>query len=1061
LPRRLLSLLTTLIFLANLPVSAQLAPPGDKPIRVARYPSISPDASRIAFTYQGNLWTAPANGGDASRLTVFTAYDSSAIWSPDGKTIAFDSNRSGTTQVYLMPASGGVPRQMTFHSNGANVGDWSPDGKTLLFTASRDGRATNIYTLDIATGRSRKIVNDETSTIEPRYSPDGKWIVFMRGSTDIYRKGYRGSGNWDVWAVRAEGGKLYRLTTWQGNDTWPMFGADGKTIYYVSDRGDKQYTLWRQSFNPSDPKPAGPAELIRNPPDAIWNPFISQDRKWIVFECDFHLCLVSTANNEAKPLSLYCRTDGKTDAIERAVITGGVGEYDLSPDGKRVAFSARGEIFTVNTEKGGDARRLTETPTRESDMDWSPDNKQIAFISNRDGSPNLYSMDVATRQVKRLTNHAERDFNPRWSPDGKMIVYQRQGGPSGSISLHVIAADGSVPEKTLVPGPAVSDPQWSPDSKWIAYVNEDSYLVDDIWVIPAAGGEPKNITQYPGSNIAPRWFPNGEKLAFLSDRTRNREREKYFEVGRFALYTLNLVPDKDKPNETEQEEEGIKEEPKKDDKKPVEVKIDFKEIELRARQLTGFDEGIGDCSMSPDGKTFIIGVRSLGQYDIWSVSSDGGSLTRLTTGLNSFSSIQWSPDSNRFYYLSGGGIRFLNRVGGGGGSVSFTARMEIDRLTENRVAFDEAWKYIRDGFYDPKFHGKDWKAIGDRYRLLVDFCTTKEDFRFLVNMMFGELNASHLGIGGGGNIAVRSAPGTAYLGVWYDESYAGPGVKITEVMPNSPADREESRLKPGEYILAVDGKEVTFGESFYETLNDKVGKRIALLVNDKPTKEGARTIRLRASGAGEWGNLSYERWVRQRREMTNRLSGGKVAYLHVQGMDDGSRFRFERELFSLTQGKEAVVLDVRFNGGGNTHDALLRILSRNRPYFTMKPRNGPGFMQPERAFVQPVTMLINERSFSDAEIFPNGFRALGLGKLVGVPTNGYVIFTSGAGLIDGSFIRMPFAGCYTLEGINLENYGVPPDIRVENSPEDYTAGRDPQLERAIEEALKEAKAKKR
>lgn len=1029
---------------------AQLAPPPDQPIRCAHHPALSPDGAQLCFSYQGNLWLAPAKGGDATRLTVSNSYDSAPRFSPDGKTIAFNSDRDGANQIYTLPARGGTPKQWTFHSSGATVSDWSPDGKSLLFTAARDARSTNIYRLDLATGRSKRIVSDENSTTQPRFSPDGRWIVYMRGATDVFRKGYRGSGNYDLWAIPAEGGKARRLTHWQGNDLYPLLSPDGRTLYYVSDRGDNAFTLHTQPFDPENPRPAHPTVLIRNTRDAIWRPALSGNGKLLAYEYDNFLCVAPTRGGVAEPVFLYCRTDSKTDPIERATLTGGATGYDLTADGKKAVFAVRGELFSVSTEKGGEARRLTDTPTRESEAVWSPDGKRLAFLSTRDGSANLYVMEVAAKTVRRLTTTTGADSNPRWSPDGKRIAFLRQGGPEHG--LYVVPSEGGT-EKRLVPGPWVDDPQWSPDSKWIACVRQDTYLSEDIWILPASGGTPRNITRYPGSNDTPRWFPDGTKLAFRSDRTRNREREKYFETGRYALYTVALEREKDKPSEVEAEEEGQKEEPKKDPKKPVEVSIDFVEIEDRAKQVTAFDEGIGEFAIAPDGRSFVFGTRSLGQFDLWSVSADGGSLNRLTTGLNSFNNLKWASDGSRVYYLSGGTIRFTNRAGGGG-TVSFVAKMSIDRLIEQRVAFNEAWKILNEVFYDPSFHGKNWQQIGDKYRPLVDWCTTRQDFHFLMEQMFGELNASHLGISGGGG--GRPSLPTAYLGVWYDDKYEGPGVKISAVMPQGPADREESRLKPGEFILAVDGKDVTWTEEFYRSLNDKVGKRIALLVNDKPAKEGARTVRLRSIGAGEWNRLMYEHWVRQRREMVDKLSGGKVAYLHVRGMDDTSRFRFERELFSLTQEKKALVLDVRFNGGGNTHDGLLRILSRNKPYFIMKPRNGMPFLQPERAWTKPTVLLINERSFSDAEIFPNGFRALGLGKLVGVPTNGYVIFTSGQGLIDGSVIRTPYNGCYTLDGKNLENYGVPPDIRVENTPEDFTAGRDPQLERAVEEALKES-----
>lgn len=425
-------------------------------------------------------------------------------------------------------------------------------------------------------------------------------------------------------------------------------------------------------------------------------------------------------------------------------------------------------------------------------------------------------------------------------------------------------------------------------------------------------------------------------------------------------------------------------------------------------------------------------------------------MNRLAVGVGaSTNPIIWAA-GNRIYFINGDTVQYVPSGGGGPNALGFTARMDIDLAEDRRVAFNEAWKELNDRFYDPKFHGRDWKSIGEKYRPLVEWCCTKEEFRALLDEMFGELNASHLGVY---REPRTSAQDTAYLGVLYDDSYDGPGVKISKVMPKGPADHDESRLKKDEYILEVDGKPATLTESFYSALNAKIGKRIRLLVNDKPSATGARSVYVRGIGAASWRNLVYEDWVRGKREMTDKLSGGKAAYIHVIDMMDPARFRFERELFSLTEGKDALVLDVRFNTGGNTHDALLRILERTRPYFRMRFRGGREFNQPERAWTKPTVLLVNERSVSDAEIFPNGFRELGLGKIVGEKTNGYVIFTNQYTLIDGTVIRRPFNACLRLDGTDLENYGVPPDIRVENTPDDNAAGRDPQLERAVKEAL--------
>lgn len=1025
----------------------QLAP-SDTPIRCPHYPALSPDGSKICLSYQGNLWIVSSKGGDASRVTVADGYDSFPCWSPDGRWIAFNSTRGGSNQIYIMPANGGMPRQITYHSMGAVLGDWSPDGKSLAFHANRDGRGYNVYTVDIATGRSRRLTNDDLWTTAPRCSADGKWIIFQRGYEDHYRKGYRGSANYDIWAIPAAGGPFKRLTDWNGNDIWPRL--TGKTLYYVSERGGHEATIWKQPFDTSAPKTAVPVEVVHNPPDAIRHLTISANGSMMAYECDHRIYAGPAAGGAPRPIEIICRTDLKTDPLEHAQLTSGVTDFDLTADGKKTVFAVHGELFSVFADKGGDARRLTETTVRESDVAWSSDGSRLAFVSHRDGEPNLYVMEVATKKTTRLTKTTERDEAPRWSPDGKTIAFIRTANEGGR--LYTVPSDGSAAEKVLVPGPWVEDPQWSPDGKWIAYTAADEYLAEDIWVVPSEGGQPKNITKYPCSNDMPRWSPDGKKLAFRSDRTRNREREKYFEFGRYAIYTVSLEPDRDKPTDAEMEDEGPRpvQPAGAAAKAPVTVSVDFDDIENRARPLTGFDEGVREYAISPDSKTIVFGTTTAGQSELWSVSTDGGAVNRLGTGVGECKSLRWTPDSSRVFYLAGEAIHSVRIAGGAPSTLPFSARMDIDHAAECRVAFDEAWKELNDRFYDPTFHGKDWRAIGDKYRALLPWCAAREDFHFLLTEMFGELNASHMWVDLVNGPKYRE---TASIGIWQDDRYDGPGVKVAESIKNGPCDKVDSRVKAGEYILAVDGADASPGEPFDALLAGKVGRRIALLVNDKPMKEGARTVFVRGIGQIAWRNLVYERWVKQKRELTDKLSAGKVAYVHVRDMEDIARFRFERDLYTQSQGKQALVLDVRFNTGGNTHDALLRILSRNKPYFMFKPRGGRTFVQPERAWTKPTVLLINERSISDAEIFPNGFRALGLGKIVGQTTRGYVIFTNPYTLIDGTTIHRPFSACITLDGKDMENLGIQPDIRIENSPDDTAAGRDPQLERAVKEAL--------
>ncbi len=1058
---RLLTLLLTfaLVTCAAGPLRAQLTLPEEQPIRIGRYPAVSPDGSRLCFTYQGNLWVVPAQGGPATRITASDAYDSNPRWSPDGKWLAFNSDREGGSQVFLIPAVGGPVRQLTFHSVETTVHDWFPDNQSLLVTTSRETYRPGIYRLDAVTGRLKLLVIDESKCLFPSVSPDGNWIAYTRGAlVDLIRKGYRGSANYDIYVAPVDRSSPPRpLTETDCNEMWPVWGVDNTTVYFTSER-DGLATIWRQSR-----EGGRAAQVVAVPADAIRFPTIARNGSLLAFECDNRICTApaQSGKTRAQEVSILCRTDERGPKTVHATFTdSNVSEFALSPDGKRVALVVRGDVFVTPVDRGAEAWRLTDNPTRDQDLTWSPDGKTLVYSSNRDGGYRLYAVDVLSRTTKQLTRGTGIDTDPQFSPDGKWIAFRR--GPQ--TSLYLIRPDGRG-EQPAVTGPKIYEFRWAPDGKWLAFSREDEIRNRDAWIVSAAVGEtgvimgtPVNVTDHPGFNDHVRWLPDGSRLAFRSNRYRNRDIETINHQGRYALYTVSLEREKEK---LETEEDVVKPaEPVKTggEKKKPEVKVEFEEIEQRAKQIVGLEEGMTAFSVSPDSKTLVLVARSMGKSDLWQASADGSSLQRLTTNGTSTWDIQWAPDSSRFYYHSGGAVRWINRGGGASGTVSFTARMEIDRLVDYRAAFDEAWQILNDGFYDRTFHGVDWKGMAAKYRPLIDHATTRRDFNYLLQQMFGELNASHTGISGGGSRPYRA---TGYLGVWLDEEYPGPGVKVAQVMKRSPTDRPESRLAPGDLILEIDGKAIQPGADYDRALEDKAGRTVTLTVNRMPVKEGARTVRAKPISRSAWSSLLYEKRIDESREIVKKASEGRVGYLHVADMGDTARNRFERELFSIGRRAEAVVLDLRGNNGGDTHDSLLRILARNRHYFTFSPRLETPFPQPERAVVKPIILLINEFSLSDAEVFANGFRELGLGKILGQPTMGWIIFTTSRSLIDGSTIRLPHLGCYTLDGRDMENWGVPPDLRVENTPEDYLAGRDPQLERAVNELLKHEKLKRK
>ncbi|MCS3919531.1 S41 family peptidase [Fervidibacter sacchari] len=1020
-----------------------------EPARFLRFPAFSPDGKQIAFSYMGDIWVAPAEGGNAIRLTVHPAHDIRPRFSPDGKWIAFNSNREGNYDIFLMPATGGRPKRLTYHSANDILGDWSPDGRWIVFSSNRDHRFAQIYLLEVETGYVRRLTSDETSLHSPTFSPDGRYIVFCRGGTSWWRKGYRGSANSEIWRLpitingdRITTGKPERLTYYEGNDWFPMVSPDG-TLYFVSDRTGV-FNIWRMPLSGTRDKGqwTGKAkvEQVTNHADRVLYPNLSRDGRFIVYEHDFSLWVVPTKGGKPKRLTIFAPSDEPQNRLQRLTLTSQATQFALSPDGKQVAFVVRGEIFVVNVERGGEAKRITDHPYRDFDIDWSPDGRKLAFISERDGNREVYIVDVRTRELRRLTNTPDAaESNPEWSPTGNYVAFVR--GPFGRQLCWVDVNTGE--EKVVVEGPFIGEFAWSPDGRWICFNRRDpANNVTDLYIVPWNGGEPVNVTRMPYWNGSIVWTKDGKNIVFRSNRTDNN----------VDIYVLPLERPKEKLDEEGSESEKKSQERKEGEKKLPEVKIDFTDIHKRIRRLTTTVFNEGSFAVSPDSKTVVFVATPVDQPEIWSVPLEGGSLTRLASGVSA-SQLQFSPDGNRIYFLSTGGtIRYLTRPAGSLGSVNFTARLTVDRVVELQHMFDEGWRLLKEQFYDEKMHGVDWDAMREKYRPLIEHVAAKEDFYALVSMMLGELNASHLGIGG----STVSGPETAYLGVWFDPEHRGPGVKISAVLKNSPADKDESRLNVGEFILAIDGVEVSNNEQIWDALADKAGRVVELLVSDKPTKEGARTVKIKPINRGQWSNLLYEDWIEKRKRMVDEWSNGRIGYIHIQAMSQSELRKFEREFYAEVVGKkEALIIDVRFNGGGRIHDELLTILKR-RLYALEQYRGTPPFTQPFQVWQKPTVVLINEFSASDAEIFPKAFRDLGLGKLVGVPTYGGVIGTYNVTLIDGTtFFRVPVTGWRTLDGVNLENYGVKPDILVEHSPEDNANENDLQLRAAVDLLLKE------
>jgi tricorn protease len=1027
---RPLSLTLALGLLAILSVSLR----AQEPILGASYPALSADGKVLAFVYRGDIWTVPVEGGRASRVTIHTAYEYRAQFSPDSKWIAFTSTRDGGYDVYVVAAEGGKPKRLTFHSERDYVTDWTPDGKQIVFLSTRNGRFYNMYTVDVESGRVVKLVDDPwMSDLAGRLSPDAKTMATMRGASPYGRKRYDGSGNYNIYGVDL-GTKLFRqLTRDPHQEMWPNWSPDGQRIYYVREK-DGVLNLWVMNADGR-----GQRQVTRFDEGRVYWPNSARDVEMVAFE---HMgrIWVYEPGTEPRAVDIIAPSDDKVNKIENLTLRT-ADEVSPSPDGKKLIVMTHGDLFLIkNAEKGGEAEQLTNTVYREGGVVWSPDSSKIAFTASKDGLLNAFEMDLKSREIIRLTEHEGVDEDLSYSPDGKRIYMCR--GPFGLDVVWVPSGGGK--ETALGLGEGINDFVLSPDGVWIAYSKDDLFGSADVWIREVDGGEAHNVTQYPGNNVNVQWSDDGKLLAYASSRT-----------DEYAIYKLPLEKEKTKFDDEEEEkpekgeEAKEKENGKNDEEKPP-TKIDFDDIEYRSARLTSLPNTTPGFGMTPDGKTVYFSANPAGTPAIYSVPTRGGQPTVVSQG-EMAPGFAFTKDGKKGYYLSRGRVKYVKP--GGTGEVGFTAYKKHDVQAEIAQMFQEAWWGIKTYFYDANLHGVDWDWVYERYQPIAATCYPKEELYNVVTQMLGELGGSHLGIWGGAG----DVPATGLTGALYDTSHPGPGAKVLSVLKRTPTDKEESRIEPGEYIVAVDGEKVRHSEHLHELMERKAGRTVVLTVAATPDGEG-REVKMKPISPTEWTDLFYRNWVEERRRIVEERSGGRLTYIHIKAMDRASLARFERELFGHAQKFDGVVLDVRFNGGGRIHDDLLGIL-RLKVHAYERPRgHTEKAAQPFRRWDKPAVCLINEASYSDAEIFPSGFRYLRMGKLVGVPTNGSVIGTYNIRLIDGSTtFRLPVTGWWTADGVNLENGGVEPDLYVPVEGEFINNGRDIQLEKAVDTLMRELK----
>jgi C-terminal processing protease CtpA/Prc/tricorn protease-like protein len=1040
-------------------------------------PEISPDGEHVAFTYQGDIWTVARQGGRAHRLTLHEGYDSRPVWSKNNQSIAFSSDRFGNNDVFVMPATGGSPERLTYHSSNDLVTSFTSDD-TILFNSRRTyaqvEREWEVLSVS-ANGQGTESRFMDALGFDAIPSPDGSKIAFVRGTCRTEREAYRGPANRNVWIYDLKTDQYEQLTTFDGNDFMPQW-INNDSLYFISSRSGK-YNVHKATLK-------GDIKQITDETDFGVNHYsATDDGKQLVYQTGDKIYAIKNNGRSKKALEIDVQSDFRFDPSVSKTTTNDIDQYAISPNGKLSAYILRGDIYvTRNDKKDKRSVRLSHGAARDRDVTWLNDTTLI-FVSDRSGQNELYSLTSADNnqpnvfeslkhKVTRLTDTPEEEFAPVVSPDGKKIAY-RQG--RGKLLTASISETGELSEEQLLldgwDTPSV--PSWSPDSLWLAYSLSDLNFNEEVFIHAADNAsKPVNVSMHPKYDSNPIWSPDGSKLGFISMRN-NGDFDIWFawlseddwQRSKEEWRRLEFVEDQKPENKKKKEEDKTEE----TETNTAPIQIDFDGIYQRLQQVTSFAGNETDMLFDKKGEHiyFTTGGSFRQDFDseqnLFKIKWNGDDKKTVISGNKSPEQLVLDEKGDNVYALTKGGIlQQISTKNDKSTTLSVSSKVKIDYQEERKQIFDEGWRALNAGFYDPQFHGQDWQALKEKYRPLALKASTREDFQQVFNLMLGQLNASHMGMYRGDNQKQTQRQRTGLLGIEGKQTQIG--YEITSVLPKSPASRKESQLRVGDIITAVDQQPVS-QLNLFSLLTDTAETPVLLRVQNKDNERDVVIWPTRSLS-----NALYDDWVAERRKLTDEYSNGKLGYLHIRGMNWSSFERFERELTAAGYGKEGIVIDVRYNGGGWTTDYLMAVLNVKQHSYTV-PRGATDDIEkhhrefkdtypyserlPLSAWTKPSIAMSNENSYSNAEIFSHAYKALGIGKLVGRPTFGAVISTGGYTMVDGTLVRMPFRGWWVKEsGANMEKTPAVPDIEVFNPPAYKAKGVDPQLKTAVDELLK-------
>ena len=1015
------------------------------------HPCLTPDGQSVIFSFEGDIWKAPVNDGHAFRLTAMQGYETNPRISPDGKWIAFTGRQYGNPDVFIVPANGGQVKQVTFHSGTDDVSSWSWDSKSIYFNSNRMGQIAG-FKVSTDGGTPERVFGNyffqyDHNLVEHPGTGEIFYNDTWESSFQAQRKRYKGPFNPEIQSYNAKTKQYKKYTDWEGKDFSSSIDRNGN-IYFISDESNGEYNLYTME--------GGKKKRLTNFSSSIRNPSVNANGGKVVFEKDYQLWIFDIKSGKESKLDIAIFRNNTLPKEKDFDVKGNITAYDISPDGKKLAFVSRGELFVSDVD-GKYIKQLNRgSSERVREVKWTSD-RNLLFSQTFQGYTNWYTIGAqGNAPVKQITNDKRNNRTVSLNKKRDKAVYLSGRDEVRLLDLKTMESKTIVRDEIW--GFQNSEPGFSPNDEYVLFTAYRNFE-QDVFVHHIKDNRTINLTNTGITETGPIWSPDGKFIFFTSQRLKAAYP---FGMQNARVYRLPLEK-LDEPYRIDKFNELFKEEKKDTSKKnnlpPVVATPIVIDTDLIMERLEQLSPAIGAHFLQflyqKGDKTSVLYTSNHGEgrNALWKTVLEPfeQSKTEKIAGTDGSFGFDIVEVSDKLYVLMAGNINKLNLETNKAEPINISYTFRRNLAAEFQQMFYEAWAQMEENYYDEKFHGINWAKVRSYYEQFLPHLNNRSDLRLLLNDMLGELNSSHQGFNSSGddeNIVLSNR--TMETGILFEEKDP---YKVKYVVKRSAADKKGIDIRPGDVLVSVNDEKVEAGKDRnYYFSKPSLDRELVLGF----TRNGqAFEVKLHPQ-ASLFTNM-YDDWIDKNQQRVNAKSKGRIAYGYMKNMGQGELDQFIIDMTQELNGKDALILDLRYNTGGNVHDEVLRFLSQ-RSYLKWKYREGK--LTPQSNFSpsdKPIVLLINEQSLSDAEMTAQGFKSLKLGTIIGNGTYRWIIFTSGVGLVDGSSVRMPAWGCYSLDGKDLEMSGVQPDIEVINSFSDKLNGNDPQLDRAVEELLKKIK----